>query len=205
MVTGFCIVWTNWIDYSVDWFKQEQIPQKFATVNPFPPSISDSFIEVKGDAYGCLNFVPWTPWPLGARQDERRVHQGERILSAKYYLFAGHWNQTTHVCHHDNPLALFPQHQADRWLVVLLLNKTELRDDTVIYKQHSNCFPPPFLPLAAVTQLLSRCCLYQFRSQCIVCQHQFGNSFFTPGHRYTMHWLCCMGEQQGEVGSVQSK
>lgn len=52
------------------------------------------------------------------------------------------------------------------------------------------------IPPAAVTQLLSRCCLYQFRSECIVCQQQFGNSFFIPGAHCRMQQLCWMGKQQ---------
>lgn len=63
-----------------------------------------------------------------------------------------------------------------------------------------------FLPLSsllptAVTQLLNRCCLYQFRSHCIVCQHRFGDSFFkTGGTCDGMHTRRGLMEQQNEKG-----
>lgn len=59
---------------------------------------------------------------------------------SKILLVARAPNEPTHVCHHDNPLALFPLHEAVHWPVVLLPNKAVLYNDIVIYKQHSDCF-----------------------------------------------------------------
>lgn len=44
-------------------------------------------------------------------------------------------------------------------------------------KQRSDFFFLFFFSPSAVIQLLNRCCLYQFRSYCIVCQRRFGISF----------------------------
>lgn len=119
----------------------------------------------------------------------------------RQYVLPGHGNQPTHVCHNDNQFTSFPLHQAVHWLVVLLLNKTLLCDDIVIYKT------------AERSLFSSRCCYTAVKQMPFVPIQRQVHCLSTPLWKFILYTQthyrklqrCWMGQQQGKRAYGGSK